>query len=495
MKNRLVYLFTALLIILVKVGNVAASPTQTTALHDVSTTETFLQEPVTINYWEWRGGALAAFNEAEANLFHEQYPWITLNVTQFPDRNSYQNALNLAFESDDTPDVFLMTRSLTQIVQAGWAQPLDPWITPEWKAKFPDNIFVNTRTMLDGETYTFPAYASGSNRMLYLNEEMFREAGLIDDSGAIHVPQTWGELRTMAKQITEAGNGDYYGIGLGIKDSRAMSWWFDLAGLAGAPMLPYDFDFRTGEYVYSTHPAFAQIVELLLGMRDDGSVYPYGSTVDDGNISTLFAQGEFAIMMTGPYAVSNMRRDFPDFQDYRIVPLPIPDAGQTGDFYLVPSSGTYLLSAKSNHPEAAWLWMEWLSSREYNQRMVAATSNFSIFSDLNTAENINDPHALQAYQALQAYGVYGPYPPALNPATAQVVPEAITPDIGDLLIGIYTGQITDWRQALIDLDAHKRAAWDAALKNAQDSGADVSADDFIFPDWNPMENYGIPSVG
>lgn len=456
---------------------------------EASPTETPQPEPVTITYWEWRGGALAQFMESEAALFHEKYPWITLTVSQFPDRNAYQDALNLAFESGDSPDVFIRTRSLIQTVSAGWAQPLDPWIAPEWKERFPEGTFVNTTTMLDGKIYSFPAFASGANRMLFINEDLFRTAGLVDANGEIRTPKTWGDLREMAKQITQAGNGEFYGIGIGIKDSRAMSWWFDLPCLAGAPMTPYDFDFRTGEYVYGTHPAYAQIVELLLGMKADRSVYPFESTIDDSNLYTFFGQGKFAIAMSGPYMVSNLRKDFPDFQNYRVVTLPVPDAGQTGNIYLLPSSGTYLLSAQTKHPSEAALWIDWLSSRDYNQRMVAATSNFSIYADLNSPENIKDDHVLQAYEALKTYGIYAPYPPARNPAASLVSPDAITPDVGDLLIGIYTGQIEDWKAALTDLDTRKRGAWDAALEKAQSSGAAVTQADFIFPDWNPMENY------
>jgi multiple sugar transport system substrate-binding protein len=70
-----------------------------------------------------------------------------------------------------------------------------------------------------------------------------------------------------------------------------------------------------------------------------------------------------------------------------------------------------------------------------------------------------------------------------------VKPEPIVPDIGDLLVGIYTGQIEDWKQALVDLDARKQAALESAIQAARDDGADVSMDDFIFTDWDPMKDY------
>ena len=230
-------------------------------------------------------------------------------------------------------------------------------------------------------------------------------------------------------------------------------------------------------------------IELLPGLKEDGSVYPYESTLDDGNIYTYFAQGKFAMFMSGSYVVSNLSADFPEFQDYRIVQLPVPEGGQSGEYNLLPGTGVYYMSTHTKHPDEAWLWLDWLSSRDHHKRMVAETSNFSVYADLNTAENIQDAHTLQAYEALTAYGVYSPFPPARNPQTALVSPEPVTPDVGDLLVGIYTGQIRDWQSALDDLDMRKGMAFEDALLAAQDSGANVSWEDFIFIDWNPMEDY------
>jgi multiple sugar transport system substrate-binding protein len=85
--------------------------------------------------------------------------------------------------------------------------------------------------------------------------------------------------------------------------------------------------------------------------------------------------------------------------------------------------------------------------------------------------------------------VYGPFPATRNPQTAQVPYRAVTPDVGDVLVGIFTGQVQDWQQALQDLETRKQAAFEDAIQETRDAGADVSLDDYIFPDWNPMENY------
>ena len=446
-------------------------------------------EPVKVTFWEWLGGAMGDFFEEEAETFHAQYPWITVEVSHYPDQTVYRETLELAFESENAPDVFIRRHGFGQLIEYGWVQPLDPWITPEWLAKFPEGSFVEPLNVWEGKIYSFTPYALGFNRMFYINEDMFREAGLVDAGGDVQVPQTWSDLRSMAKQVTDAGEGEYYGIGIGIKDTRHMTWWFDLARLAGAPGGPDQVDYRTGRYTFGTDPAYAEIVQLLLGMKEDGSVYPYEGTLDDSNLYTFFAQGKFAMFLSGPWSANNLRQDFPDFQDYRVIPLPVPDGGRKGGVSIAPGSSSYFMSSQARHPDEAWLWLDWISSRGFHERMVANGLNFSVYADLNTPENISDPHRAQAYQASVAHVVYGPFPAARNPQTAQVPYRAVTPDVGDVLVGIYTGQIQDWQQALQDLELRKQAVFEDAIQETRDAGADVSLDDYIFPDWNPMENY------
>lgn len=451
-------------------------------------TTTPLPESVKITFWEWFGGAMGDFFEEEAGLFHEQYPWITVEVSHFPDQRAYRETLGLAFESENAPDTFIRRHPFSQLIENGWIQPFDPWITPEWLAKFPEGSFVETKNMWEGKIYAFPTYAFKHDRVLYINEDLFREAGLVDAEGKILTPQTWSDLLSMAKEITEVGNGEFYGIGIGIKDARHMSWWFDLAGLAGAGG-PHEIDYRTGRYTFGTDPAYAQIVELLLGMKEDGSVYPYEGTLDDSNLYSFFGQGKFAIFLSGSWSATNLKREFSDFQNYRIISLPVPDEGRKGGFMMTPGSGSYFMSASAPYPDEAWLWLDWISSRGFHERMVTNGLDFSVYADLNTPVNITDPHKAQAYEAATKYVVYGPFPPARNPQTALVRPEPVVPDVGDVLIGIHTDQIEDWQQALIDLDARKQAALETAIQEARDAGANVSIEDYIFPDWNPMENY------
>jgi ABC-type glycerol-3-phosphate transport system substrate-binding protein len=451
---------------------------------------TSTNEPVTIKFWEWFGGAWGDFFEEEANLFHEQYPWITIEVSHYPDQNAYREILALAFESEASPDVFLRRHTFSQVFNNGWAQPLDQWITPEWLSQFPEGSFVETKNMWNGYIYTFPHTTNKFDRVLYINEDIFREAGLVNQFDEITVPQTWNELRTMAKQITAAGNGKYYGVGIGIKDPRHFSWWLDLANLAGAPGT-FEIDYRTAKYAFGSDPAFGEIIELLLGMKNDGSIYPNEGSLDDSNLYTFFGQGKFAIFLSGSWSANNLNRDFPDFESYRIISLPVPDSGRQGGLPYTPGNGQFYMSSQTKFPYESWLWLDWIASYGFHSRMVAKGLDFSIYSDLNTPENIIDPKKWQAYKAVTENLALLPFPPARNPHTSLVSIKAVVPDLGDVLIGIYTGQIKDWPQALQDLDKRKQSAFEDAIQQAQADGVDVSINDFIFPDFNPMQDYVV----
>ncbi len=84
-----------------------------------------------------------------------------------------------------------------------------------------------------------------------------------------------------------------------------------------------------------------------------------------------------------------------------------------------------------------------------------------------------------------------------NPETAAIASERqpLQPDLGALMQGLLTGQVSDVRAAFEDLQGRANAELDRAIAAAQEKGANVSRDDFVFADWDPTaeftaENYG-----
>ena len=144
------------------------------------------------------------------------------------------------------------------------------------KPSFPLAFFLPGITDFGGKTYGLPiTSAKRYTTLLLYNVDYLQRAGYDPASE----PLTWSTFREAAKKVTEQGNGAYYGFIIG---GNQLPRWAnavrDLARMAGAVggsgnQITSDINFLTGEYNFSTEEYIAA-VELLLAMRDDGSVFP-----------------------------------------------------------------------------------------------------------------------------------------------------------------------------------------------------------------------------
>jgi len=86
----------------------------------------------------------------------------------------------------------------------------------------------------------------------------------------------------------------------------------------------------------------------------------------------------------------------------------------------------------------------------------------------------------------------GPSPVVKNAEVASVNLElrALSPNLNEIVQGIYTGQITDIEGTLQDLQDRANVELDRAIEAARAKGAEVTREDYVFPNYNPMEDYG-----
>lgn len=85
----------------------------------------------------------------------------------------------------------------------------------------------------------------------------------------------------------------------------------------------------------------------------------------------------------------------------------------------------------------------------------------------------------------------GPDPRVRNPQTSQVYLNfrQPTPSFGDTVQGIFAGQLNDPRAAMKMVKDLYERAFDEAIAAAQSNGAQVSRDDYVFPNWDPTQDY------
>ena len=114
---------------------------------------------------------------------------------------------------------------------------------------------------------------------------------------------------------------------------------------------------------------------------------------------------------------------------------------------------------------------------------------------LNTAALANATDIAQVYvngcNIMASQMSYRPEPQIRNSAVSEVYTElmSISPNVGDIYVGYITGAISDWESALDEYTETMNAELDRAIEVCRSMGADVSRDDWVFPNFVRGENY------
>lgn len=215
--------------------------------------------------------------------------------------------------------------------------------------------------MLNGKTYCVP-YRSQVRGLVY-NKDMFKAAGIVDENGEAKAPETWDEVVECAKKLTNKEKNEF-GIVFPMKWGAWFGYDCDLNTMAVAGTTGYDP--RTGKYDYSGR---AYIMNKLLQMKNDGSVYPGSETLDNDPARSKFAVGNIGMKFAVDWDVAVWNKQFPAECDWGVAPLPLADKNKP---YKQQGSWSYTSyidaeSAKTK-ADAIMVYLKWMTSDDYAKR-------------------------------------------------------------------------------------------------------------------------------
>lgn len=444
---------------------------------------------VTVNYWDW-WVSQSPWLDNEVKLFGQAHSNVgvkrTINAT-----STYDRLFTLAERSGSAPDVFMITTltvPLNQQVANGWLLPLDRWATSSWRRQFPPYSFVEGINMFGGKIYSAPFTAPAPWLQLYINNRVFRDAGLTNSDGSVRIPRTWDDVTRFAGVITKKGNGNTYGLGFGNGSFPILPWWVEVfVRAAGSPGGSAGPDLRTGKYTFGSDRTYQDFTQLLLEWNQRGYFYPSSLSISDEIARAYFERGRFGMTVGGVWNQAEWTQH--GFRDYTLTTLIGPEPRRRGYFYSSPGGSLLAISARTQHQDQAWAWFEWFHGVDAGRRWVQEYNE-----DLSIHPQNNDPHKIRfrpfgEYVSLRDMSIPGPAASVRNPAQAHVVVNPVQPDFGTILTGIYAGQVKDVRSAFSDLDGRLQSSLDQAIKQAQQQGHRVSANDYVFPDWDITKPY------
>jgi ABC-type glycerol-3-phosphate transport system substrate-binding protein len=430
----------------------------------------------------------APWVDNEIKLFQQAHPRITIKkTTQL--NSSYADLYALAVKSDNTPDVAMLPPLPNFNIQVsdGWFLPLDKWANASWQAKFPEGTFHEGNNVFNGKLYSAPISGAAPWLQLYINNQVFRDAGLVNSDGTVMIPKTWDDVTHFSETITRKSNGQVYGLSFGNSGGSQFQWYTHVFTLgAGAVGGAYTMDYRIGKYTYATDRTYYDFASLMKEWKTRGYFYPNSVSISDEVNRAYFERNKFGMTIGGVWNQVEWTQH--NFTDYSLTTLVSPTETPKGYFPTSPGGTLWGIPAQTKHQEEAWLWFDWLYSVDAGKRWVQMGEDLSAFPANNDPSLIKFKPFAQ-YVGLANMAKPAPDPTIRNPLTAHVEVSAVKPNLDDVLGGYYTGQVKDLQAALSDIQGRMQQAQDDAVKVAQQKGYKVSPEDYIFTDWDPTKPY------
>jgi multiple sugar transport system substrate-binding protein len=340
---------------------------------------------VVVSYYSAETGPIF---EAMAEEFEKNNPDIEVQI-EVVNWDNLEQKLTTDVAGGTAPDISIIgTRWLAGYVKEGIAEPLDQFMTPEFKAKFIETFM--SPSVFDGEVYGLPVAASA--RAMYYNKAMFEQAGIAGP------PATWDALKEAAAKISALGD-DTYGFGIQGKEIETDAYWYYALWTHGGELL------ADGKSEIASE-AGVNAANLYKSMIDEGLTQPGVTGYSREGLQDLFKQGRLGILLTGPWLRGQMAAEAPDV-DYGIAPIP---EGTTKATYGVTDS--IILFSSSQVKDDAWKFLEEAAFTDHWRREFTLKEGFlPVFKSVAEDPHFADDPQLAAFTSMLPYAKFAPIIP------------------------------------------------------------------------------------
>ncbi len=296
------------------------------------------------------GALLAADNAAPGQppVAVQQIPWTAAH-----------EKLLTAFVGRSTPDLAQVGNTwVPELVALGAIEPLDGDLASSHIVSASDHFpGVWDTNVVDGKVYGIPWYVD--TRVLFYRSDLLAAAGFD------HPPGSWAEWLTAMRRLKERGGPGRFAIILPTDE------WPQpvILGMAQGAVL-----IRDGSWGAFRDPRFRSGFDFYLGMFRE-NLAPVLGSAQIASLYQQFADGTFAMIITGPWNVGEMRRRLPPAFEHRWATAPMPAAdGPPPGVSLAGGSSLVIFRASSRRAQA-WRIIERLSLPEVQVQFFSQTGD------------------------------------------------------------------------------------------------------------------------
>lgn len=292
--------------------------------------------------------------------FERRNPGIHVDVQQIPWSAAHEKLLT-AHVGEATPDVAQMGNTwIPEFVAVRALEDLTPSVASSSVVK-PVEYFpgIWATNLIGDRVYGIPWYVD--TRLLFYRSDILAEAGWKQP------PRTWDEWMQAMSAVKQRMGSDQYAILLPTNEFEQPI----ILGLQNGSKLLRD----DGRYGAFSQREFSQAFDFYINLFRTGLAPPFSAN-QLANLYQQFGEGDFAMLITGPWNVGEMRRRLPaELQDrWMTAPMPSPD----GATFPGPSSAggsSLVIFRRSNKKDAAWKLIEFLSEPAQQTRFFELTGD------------------------------------------------------------------------------------------------------------------------
>ena len=332
-----------------KPADTKSNDTKSTEPADTKSTEPATEPAesgeLTLGIWpeDTEVDAIKVHTDTYVPAFNAMHP----NVTVVPAYYKYDPSTYIALaQSGNTPTVFESWYTEPQkLIRNGLVKDITDILAERgWLDSMSDSV----RSLLsdeNGRVYGIPrdAYSLG----LYINMDLFEQAGLVNDDGTPQYPKTWDEMITVCQTIREKTG--KAGLCLLAQDAGGGWHWSNIAWAYGAQLC-----IDNGDGTYTSNLNTPEAIAAMELIRDLNNVKAFTDDPLQENWGTGFTQlgtGEAAMYIAANDAVSQptATNGLP-VDKLAIAPMPAGPGGQ----YSLMGGTPYMFSPDATDEEVNW---------------------------------------------------------------------------------------------------------------------------------------------
>lgn len=419
-------------------------------------------EVTTINYWtndrhdeEYMQAMIDEYNETNTDN-------IEIVMTTITDE--YENQISLAYQGGTAPDIIGAVTLKNFVDDSGMVIPLNDYIDADETYQEVNEPYehayegLNAETDEDGNTNIYWVY-SGMRSGVRVEYNI----DLLEENGYTEIPTKLSDYIDMAAAITEAGNGEYYGIGFTSSSpfERLLEMVAQVSGI-------YYYDYVNGKFDFS---GYKEVLEEGKRFIDEDIAYPDQQQVD--NMRALFAAGQFALWSNASQEAGVFTDQIPieDFE-WGVAPVPSLDGEIKGALQTTPSKA-YAIMSSSENQDAAWKVIQYFQSEDFLKGYLEGGYCLPISDYMNEKVDLSKTGRLADFAPLDYEDVY-PAVPSIN---------LVGDDYRTVLWNAVMGYV-DVDEAIDDLNTRYNEAYEADI-------ASGTVRRLVIEDYDPLN----PSAG